>query len=213
MTLSKEFGATMNRRTLLRSLIVVPGAAALPVALPAQEPVKLPPATKPAPSETPLTPTVNADSFADASHHTFTRDQFSALKKLGELIAPSSPDTPGADEAKAAEFLDFLLGQSPADRVAVYRAGLDALNSHAYRLYKKPFSEVSDSEAAPILAPLRQPWSHTPPEAEPARFLREAKADLLRATANSREYITVVSRRRRNAGGTGQYWYPVDQGS
>lgn len=181
---------------------------AIPAALPAQEPAQVPAAAKPAPSETPLTPTVNADSFADGFVRTFTPEQFAALKKLGEIIVPSSEDTPGADEAKAAEFLDFLIGQSPADRIQLYRTGLDSLNSQARRLYQKPFASVTVSEAEPILAPLRQPWSYAPTTRS---FLQAAKSDLLQATANSREYIAVVSRRRRNAAGSGQYWYAVDR--
>ena len=177
---------------------------ALPESLTAQEPTPVKPA--PPHNEAPLTPTVNADSFAEGFVRTFTPEQFAALKKLGEIIVPSSDDTPGADDAKAAEFLDFLIGQSPADRMQLYRKGLDSLNTEARRLYKRPFAEVSVSEAEPILAPLKQPWSHGP-----QHFLRAAKSDLLQATVNSREYIAVVSRRRRNAAGSGQYWYAVDR--
>jgi hypothetical protein len=196
----------MRRRSLIRSLLLVPGAAAIPGALSAQEPPPAPAAAKPAPSETPLTPTVNADSFADGFVRTFTPEQFAALKKLGEIIVPSSEDTPGAEQAKAAEFLDFLIGQSPAERMQLYRKGLDSLNSEARRLYKRPFGDVTASEAEPILAPLRQPWTYTTPH-----FLQAAKSDLLQATVNSREYIAVVSRRRRNAAGSGPYWYAVDR--
>jgi hypothetical protein len=201
----------MRRRSILRSFLLVPGVAALPEALSAQEPAQAPPAAKPAPNETPLTPTVNADSYADSLVRTFTSEQFAALKRLGEIIVPSSEDTPGADQAKAAEFLDFLIGQSPADRMQLYRTGLDSLNSQAHQLYQKPFAEVTVSEAAAILAPLRQPWSQTAPKDSTARFLREAKSDLLQATLNSREYIAVVSRRRRGASGAAQYWYAVDR--
>jgi Gluconate 2-dehydrogenase subunit 3 len=201
----------MHRRSVLRSLLLVPGAVALPAALPAQEPARPSPAANPAPSETPLTPTVNADSYADAFVRTFTPEQFAALKKLGELIVPSSEDSPGTDQAKAAEFLDFLIGQSPADRMQLYRTGLDSLNSEAHGRYQKPFADVTASEAEPILAPLRQAWSFTPPTATAARFLLAAKSDLLEATRNSREYIEVVSRRRRGASGSGQYWYAVDR--
>ncbi len=196
----------MKRRTLLSSALAIPGARALL----AQEPVRLPPAAKAAPSETPDTPTVNADSFAAGIPHTLDPQQLSALKRLGEFIAPAFPDTPGASDAHAAEFLDFLIGDSQTALLELYRTGLNALNEQARGLHHKPFSEFTASEAAPILAPLQEPWSYNPPAAVLPRFLRVAKDDLLRATFTSREYISVVSQRRRNAGGTGQYWYPVD---
>jgi hypothetical protein len=196
----------MNRRTVLRSILSIPAAAAITEDVLAQEPT--PP--KPPLNETPLTPTINADSLAETEIHAFTPKQFSALKKLGDIFEPSSQDVPGANEAKAAEFLDFLIGQSPSETVDLYRGGLDALNAQSTQLYGKAFDAVSDVEAAHILAPLKQPWSYTPSTAILPRFLRMAKDDFRRATLTSREYITVVSLRRRNAGGSGQYWLPVD---
>jgi hypothetical protein len=196
----------MNRRTVLRSILSIPAAAAIPEDILAQEPTRPQPAT----SETPLTPTINADSLAETDIHTFTPKEFSALKRLGEIFEPSSKEAPGANEAKAAEFLDFLIGQSPSGTVDLYRAGLASLNAQSAQLYGKAFDAVSEAEAAHILAPLKQPWSYTPAAAILPRFLRVAKDDFRRATLTSREYITVVSLRRRNAGGSGQYWLPVD---
>ena len=200
----------MNRRTALRSLLVVPGAAALPAVLDAQEPVVLPTAPRTAPNETPRTPTVNADSFADGVLQTFTAGQFAALHKLGSLIVPSSPETPGADEANAAAFLDFLIGQSSQARLELYRNGLNAIDTQSHHLYKKSFAGLTGAEAAPILSPLRQPWTYREPTELLPRFLLAAKEDLIRATTTSREYIAVVSKRRRNAGGSGQYWLPIE---
>jgi len=194
----------MNRRTILRSILAIPGAAALPVAGLAQQP------SKPAPSETPLTSTINADSLADTAVHTFRADQFAALKRLGEIFEPSSKDEPGAKEARAAEFLDFLVGESPAATIELYRAGLDALNAKGRQLYGKPFEALTEDQAAPILAPLLEPWSYTPQADTLSHFLHLAKEHVRRATVTSREYISVVSQRRRGAGGSGQYWLPVD---
>jgi hypothetical protein len=196
----------MNRRTVLRSILSIPAAAAITEDILAQEPAR----PQPPLNETPLTPTINADSLAETETHTFTPTEFSAMKRLGEIFEPSSKDAPGANEAKAAEFLDFLIGQSPSETVELYRGGLDALNAQSTQLYGKAFDTVTDAEAAHILAPLKQPWSYTSPSAILPRFLRLAKDDFRRATLTSREYIIVVSLRHRNAGGSGQYWLPVD---
>ena len=49
-----------------------------------------------------------------------------------------------AGEAKAAEFLDFLLSQSPADRQALYRAGLDRLQADARNRSGAAFAAHAD---------------------------------------------------------------------
>jgi hypothetical protein len=188
----------MKRRSVLQSFLSVPAAVAV-----AQD-------VKPANPETPKTPATDAEAASDPVVKTFNPTQFAALRRLGEIIVPASQDTPGAKEAGAAEFLDFLIGVSPAERVTLYKAGLDRLNSEAMKRYKKPFGEISAGQAEPILAPLNAAWSYRAPADPLAKFLRSAKSDLLEATGNSREYIAAVSKRRRSAGGAGQYWYPSE---
>ena len=184
-------------------MLALPAAAALPPDALAQE-VKAPL------PETPKTLTTEADSAAVPIVKTFDSAQLSALRRLGEILMPAAQDTPGAVEAAAAEFLDFLIGVSPPDRVTLYRSGLDRLNAEAHRRYNKSFGEITPDQAEPILAPLHVPWSYRGPADPFAKFLLSAKSDLLAATTNSREYVTVVSQRRRGAGGVGQYWYPVE---
>jgi gluconate 2-dehydrogenase subunit 3-like protein len=193
----------MKRRAVLRSLLAVPAAAALPTDAPAQE-------VKASPPELPKTLTTEADSAAMPIIKTFDSAQLSALRKLGEILMPAARDTPGAVEAGAAEFLDFLIGVSPPARLTLYRSGLDQLNAEAHQRYKRSFGEITAAEAEPILAPLGAPWSYRGPADPFAKFLLAAKSDLLTATANSREYVSVVSQRRRGAGGVGQYWYSTE---
>jgi hypothetical protein len=208
--LSSE-GLPMKRRTVLRSLLSVPAAAALPsVTVPVAAHTQESRSGAPANRETPATPTTGADAAAEAILKTFNQAQFAALHKLGDILMPAAQDFPGASQAGAAEFLDFLIGASPADRVKLYRDGLDRLNAEAQRSYRKPFGEITGEQADPILAPLRAPWTYRGPTDPFAQFLQAAKDDLMTATVNSREYIAVVSGRRRSAGGVGQYWYPIE---
>lgn len=193
----------MKRRAVLRSLLAVPSVAVLPSEAIAQE-------VKPPTPETPKTSTIDADAASDPVVKTFNKAQFSALRRLGEILMPSSQNTPGALEAGAAEFLDFLIGVSPPDRLTLYRSGLDRLNAEAQQRYHKPFAEITPEQAEPILAPLHAPWSYRGPVDAFAKFLLAAKSDLLTATANAREYVAVVSQRRRSGGGVGQYWYPIE---
>jgi hypothetical protein len=135
----------------------------------------------------------------------FTPAQFSALRRLGDLLMPAGQTSPGALASGAPEFLDFLIGASPSDRQQVYRAGLDGLNAQARRQFSKAFADTDDAQAETLLAPLRQPWTYPDPTDPVARFLRAAKADMRTATINS----LAASTGRRFAG-SGLYWYPLD---
>jgi hypothetical protein len=179
-------------------------ALAVPAATPAQSP-----APRPAPDAQKLE-TTTADAAAEMTPRFFTAAQFAALRKLSEMLMPPLNNLPGALEAKAAEFLDFLLSKSPAERQRLYRVGLDTLNAQAQKQFGKPFADLNETQAAELLAPLRQAWTYVPPTEPFARFLREAKADVRTATLNSYEYNTASAASGRRGGGTGQYWYPLD---
>jgi hypothetical protein len=142
--------------------------------------------------------TAAAESAAEALPHFFTDRQFAALKKLSEILMPPMNGSPGAIEAKAPEFLDFLVGESPADRQQLYRQGLD-------RLVAAGFVDADATKVASILAPLKAAWTYDPPADPLARFLRQAKADVRTATVNSREYSGA-----RRFGAQGLYWLPLD---
>src|SRR5262249_5673055 len=106
-----------------------------------------------------------------------------------------------------------LIGQSPADRQQVYRAGLNALNAQARKRFNKTFAEVDGAQAVELLAPLRDPWTFDPPADPLARFLQAAKEDVRTATRHSHEYVAAaggLGGGRRGLGGQGLYWYPLD---
>lgn len=195
----------MNRRTILKSLV----AAQAVVALPAQE-VKKPPKETPRQVEEISKVELSIpDSSAEPVARFFSKEQFTALTHLCELFEPSTPQTPGAREARAAEFLDFLLSESPSPRQTLYRVGLDRLNSASAHRYNQPFAALQPEQASVILEPLRRPWTHEDSTDPLENFLRAAKADILQATRNSYEFVSVVSKRSRNASGVGEFWYPI----
>src|SRR5579859_5616567 len=165
----------MKRRSMIQSVLGVSAASALPRPLFPQKP----PA---AIDENPKLPVVATEAVADPIPRFFDPEGFKALRRLGEILVSARPNYPGAVEAEAAEFLDFLIGQSPADRQALYRDGVARLNRDARSRYSKPFAALSADEAEPILAPLREPWTYQQPSDPFAAFLRSAKADILEAT-------------------------------
>ena len=180
----------MKRRRFFQTVGAAAAATAPLVAQPQQSSTALP-----------KLETAPADSAAEALPHFFTGRQFAALKKLAGILMPSMNGAPGAIAANAPEFLDFLIGESPADRQQVYRQGLD-------RLVAAGFVEADAASAASILAPLKAQWTYEPPADPLARFLRQAKADVRTATVNSREYNTAGGTRR--FAGQGLYWLPLD---
>jgi hypothetical protein len=150
------------------------------------------------------------DAVATPVPRFFSAPQLAALRRLADIIMPAINGTPGALEAGAPEFLDFLIGESPLARRALYRSGLDALNTRAIAQHGKAFSALDNGQAETLLTALHEPWTWKSPHDSFALFLRDAKADILAATVNSREWIAVVSQRSRNASGIGTYWLPAE---
>jgi len=194
----------MKRRQALQSLAGISAASALSLPVPAQQPASS------AINEKPKLETSIADAAAQPICRFFSADQFAALQRLSEILMPAVGETPGAKQAGAADFLDFLISDSPADRQMLYRDGLDELNAEARSRYGHSFAEVSPVEVKPLLASLREPWTYRGPANPSARFLHAAKLDVLYATTNSREWSLDQARRSRRAGGIGTYWYPID---
>jgi hypothetical protein len=192
----------MNRRTILKSLVAAPAAVSLPAQTPAQEPAHTVEDLSRVELSVP-------DTSAEPVTHFFSKDQFAALTHLCETLEPSAPQTPGAREARAAEFLDFLLDKSSATRQTLYRSGLDRLNSDSSHRYNLGFAALDPAQTNAVLEPLRRPWTYEDSSDPFENFLRTAKSDILQATRNSYEFISAVSKHSRNASGVGEFWYPL----
>ena len=189
----------MRRRRLLQTislLPVAPAAAQYSAQTSAGEIAKLREAS--------------ADSVAQGKTRLFSAEQLECFRNLADILVPRAAGRPGALDAGAVEFLDFLLSQSAPERQRRYKSGLDVLNSEARKRFGKPFAKLSAAEARPLLEPLKRPWTYHPPKDPQERFLREAKEDLLLATANSQPFAEAMAGRSRAAGGMGAYWLPLD---
>lgn len=189
----------MRRRKLLQTMAIAP---AVPAAGFAQA------GAAQSPPDNPRIDVRAADGAALPKPSYFDETQFATLRALCGWVAPAGGGRPGALEAGAAEFLDFLLSDSPSPRQVLYRQGLDELESGARARAGKGFAQLPEAEVKPLLQPLEQPWTWTAPEQPLARFLREAKMDILRATFNSRQWAEAAGGRRAAALNT--YWHPVD---
>jgi len=198
----------MKRRSFFRTLVSAPAASAL---LAQQQPQAAPGLPGRQTVEPPKLEATATDQAGDPVPRFFNAQQFAALSKVSEMLMPPLNGAPGAVEARVPEFLDFLIGESQADRQQVYGAGLDALNAESKRRFNKPFAEIGAGEADMLLAPLRAPWTYDPPSDPLANFLVTAKQDVRTATMNSREWNSAggAAGGRRGFGGTGLYWNPI----
>ena len=191
----------MRRRRLLQV------AAALPAALPRLTAAQDSAAGKPSPASVDEIRSIDTAAIdlggAAIAPRFFTPAQFAALEKLCDVIAPSSSAAPGAIAAGVPAFLDFLIAESLAPRQKLYRDGLDVLSQAGFATAATP----AQIEAA--LAPLGTAWKQGGGEGQ-ERFLRQAKDDILEATANSRQWIAAASKRNRNARGLGTYWREIE---
>jgi hypothetical protein len=142
----------------------------------------------------------------------FTPPQFAALRKLSGLIQPPIKGNLGALDCGVPEFLDFLIGASPAERQQLYRNGLDALNAQAKKQFNKPFAEIDDAQAHTILQPMlvAVPWAYDPPKDPLKHFIFAVRQDVPIATRNSPEFAAAGANSGRRGGGGGLVWNPID---
>ena len=212
----------MKRRNFVQSLLVVPASAVA-----AEQAATPPPAAPQAPAPAPARPQqsvrggqgalklnlVQPDTAAETTATFFTASQYSALNKLAEVLVPPIKNHPGALDAHAPEFLDFLISRSPAPSQHLYRNGLDGLNASAQKHFHKLFAELGVKQADAIIRPLlvARAWDKEEPKDPMQRFIAEVHDDLRTATMNSAEWAAAGgSARGRFNSGRHMYWKPID---
>jgi len=212
----------MKRRNFVQSLLVVPASAvaaeqaAAPAPAAPQTPVS--PAARQqqnsrAAENAPKLNLVQPDTAAETTTTFFSASQFSALNKLAEVLLPPIKNHPGALDAHAPEFLDFLISRSPVPSQHLYRNGLDGLNTSAQKHFRKSFAELDAKQADTIIRPLlvARAWDKEEPKDPMRRFMTEVHGDLRTATMNSAEWAASGgSARGRFNSGRRMYWKPID---
>jgi len=211
----------MKRRKFVQNLLAAPAVAPL-AAQTQQRPSAQPNAqarqTPQQPQEIASLAVTEVDLVAATQPHYFTADQFSALQKLAAVLVPPLKGKPGAVDAHAPEFLDFLISVSPAERQSLYRNGLESLNRVAQDQFHTNFHGLEAKQADAIIRPLlvARYWPQDMPEDPLKNFMAQIHEDLRTATANSREWAEGGSsspsggRVRRFNRGRGLYWRPID---
>ena len=221
----------MRRRDFVKGILAASAAAgamgaqqatpATPL-LPPSPPQTLPPAGPVAPGPTPwmtglmeVKPlqlaTLVPDAVAQADAHFFAAQQTLSLRRLCDVLLPPLKGFPGALDAGAPEFLDFLIGASPRQRQQMYLAGLDWLDAEARRKFAVPFARATDAQADELIRPWLRAWmsDHPPPESN-ARFINLVHLDIRMATVNSQVWSEAKLAAEGEVPGLDLYWYPVD---
>lgn len=156
---------------------------------------------------TPLVP----DAVAQTNAHFFNDRQMATLRQLSEVLVPPYQGYPGAIDAGAPEFLDFLIGVSPPDRQQLYQAGLDRLEAEAKQRFGESFAAVDRAQADQLLRPWLRTWITDHPPTEPyAKFINIAHSDIRAATINSQAWNDAVVAAGRETPEVDLYWFPID---
>ena len=205
----------MLRREFVRAVISV---GFLPKALLAQQKAN-PEPPPPAPvawtlglnPKTPLPVTEAPDGIAETEAKFFSPAQFATFTRLCDLLLPPLGNKPGAVQAGAPMFLDFLIGNSPEARRKVYSGGLDWLNAQAKSEYKQPFAQLNATQADALIKPWLRTWmtDHPPTELH-ADFINIAHEDIRTATMNSKAWNDAGAAAGQDWVTGGLYWSPIE---
>jgi hypothetical protein len=83
----------------------------------------------------------------------FEGDEYETVARLAALIIPSD-ETPGASEARVAEWIDFLLSESDAERQRLYRDGLGRLSGLSRERGRGVFASLPEAAQEEMLGDL-----------------------------------------------------------
>jgi len=80
-----------------------------------------------------------------------TPAQFATLEALVEAIIPADERSPGARQARVADYIDLLLSESDRERVLAWFGGLAALDAEATARFKAPFAALAGDQLDAIM--------------------------------------------------------------
>jgi Gluconate 2-dehydrogenase subunit 3 len=81
----------------------------------------------------------------------FTPAQFETLEAIVELIVPADDRSPGAKQARVADYIDLLLSESEPAQALRWIGGIAALDAEASARFKTPFVRLTAAQSDAIL--------------------------------------------------------------
>ena len=103
----------------------------------------------------------------------FSGEDFARIERLTELIIPSD-QTPGAREAGAAEFVDFMVAHDTEQQQPM-RTGLAWLGEQSGHRFAHPFLELTEAQQVSLLEPLAYAAKYREGEEVGREFFRRLK--------------------------------------
>jgi hypothetical protein len=91
------------------------------------------------------------EAQATAAPKVLSSPQFAALESLVEAIIPADDHSPGAKQARVADYIDLLLRESDEALQLQWIGGLAALDGEAMTRFGAPFARLSEKDADTML--------------------------------------------------------------
>ena len=104
----------------------------------------------------------------------FNKHQYATITELASLIIPTD-ETPGAREAKANEYIDLIVGESPFEVQKIFLDGLAWLDKTGKQRHKKNFVDLSNAQQVGLLTEISQIKNTAPQEATQSKFFKAIK--------------------------------------
>jgi hypothetical protein len=83
-----------------------------------------------------------------------TAAQYTTLDALTETIIPTDDHSPGARNARVADYIDLLLSESDDPTQRAWTAGLALLDAESRRRFTVPYAQLTPPQATELLASL-----------------------------------------------------------
>ena len=160
---------------------------------------------------TPNIPVTQPDAVATTDARYFTPARYATLVAFSKAVMPGGQGYPGAVDAGAPEFLDFLIGSSPTERQSMYNSGLDRLNADSMKECKVPFAQADAKQVDMVIRPHLRTWinDHPPTELH-LLFVNQVHRDIREATLNSPAYAKAAEAAGDRTPGIGLYVAPLE---
>jgi len=91
----------------------------------------------------------------------FTEHEFKTLQRLADLIIPADQHSPGAVQAGAAEWIDYMASNSP-ELAQIFTGGFGWLDHHMQQHHGVDFIEAKPEQQTAILDVIAYPKNETP---------------------------------------------------
>lgn len=114
----------------------------------------------------------------------FSAHEYTTMERLADLIVPGD-DSPGAREAGASEFIDFMVANEGEVQYP-FRTGLTWLDAHSEGLKGKPFCDLEPEQQNEILESLAYKDKFKPGEEDGRAFFKLIRDYTLMAFYTSR---------------------------